>query len=203
VHTCPRILLTVIISVLTGSAVCAQEPRVSVAVKGGVTTENSEDGLTGTTPALGVTAALAFAPAWRGEVEFWLPGYLNDADGQPKHRDILLSFSAVRLFGNGRARPFVVAGLTITRTEDWFTFCTAERVPGTGGTPVPGQVDCHAPDVIERRRERNTGKDGYALVGSGLEFGISPRVNLVADVRVSLAPVSVLVRPAIGLAVRF
>jgi hypothetical protein len=183
--------------------VLAQEPRFSLAVKGGVSAENSEDNLQGTSPALGVTGSVAFAHGWRGEVEFWLPGYIDDANGDPKHRDILFSFSAVKTFRAGNTRPFVVAGLSLTRTEDWFTFCTANRVPGTGGPAGPTLVSCDEPDVIERRRERNDGKDGYLLAGGGVEVPIARRVSVVADVRFSLAPVSVIVRPAVGVMFNF
>ena len=202
-QTHARIALAALVSLLAASAASAQAPRFSVAVKGGVTIENSEDGLSGTVPAIGATGSFPFNRWWRGEVEFWLPGYLEDDRGEPKHRDILFGFAAVRTFGEGTARPFVLTGLSITRTQDWFTFCTAERVPGTGGPPVRALVSCDEPDVIDRRRERNDGTDGYALVGGGVEVSITPRVSLVADLRMSLAPTSLLVRPGVGVSIGF
>lgn len=155
----------------------AQEARGLLALKGGVTSEHSEDGLTGTVPAIGATAGWRFASGWRVEVELWVPGYLEDARGEPKHRDILFSGAAVRHFGSARARPYLLAGLSLTRTEDWFT------------RPV-GRI-------------KNVGTDGYLLTGGGVEIAVARRLAVVADVRVSLAPVSVLVRPGVGLALKF
>jgi hypothetical protein len=202
-RTYARVALAIVIPLLVAPVVSAQEPRFAVAVKGGVSAESSEDGLSGTVPALGGTGSVNLTPKWRGEVEFWLPAYLKDEDGEPRHRDILASVSVVRMLRAGPARPFLVAGLSISRTQDWLTFCTADRMPGTGGAPVRALVSCDEPDVIDRRRERNDGTDGYVLVGGGVEMPLAPRVHLVADIRVSLAPASVVVRPAVGVAVGF
>ncbi len=191
-------------AVLAGAGTTyAQEPRFSVALKGGVIAENSEDNLQGTSPALGITGSVAFAHGWRGEVEFWLPGYIDDARGDPKHRDILFSVAALKTFQTGAVKPFVVVGLSLTRTQDWFTFCTANRVIDQAGSVGPVMVSCDEPDVIELRRERNDGKDGYLLAGGGVEIPLTPRLGVVADVRISLAPVSVIVRPAVGVVFTF
>ena len=198
-----RIVLAAMTLLLFAAPVSAQASRFTLGVKGGVTAEHSEDNLTGTVPALGMTGSLAFSRNWRGEIEFWLPGYLEDEDGEPKHRDVLFSFSALRTFGDRRIRPFVVAGLSLSRTQDWFTFCTANRPVDAGGPAAAAIVSCDEPDVIDRRRERNAGGDLYLLAGGGLELSIAGRTKVVADVRVSLAPVSVLVRPAIGVAFGF
>ena len=198
-----RTVLALTFAFLTTNSALAQEPRVQLAAKGGVTIENSEDGLTGTVPGFGLTASAPFTRNWRAEFEFWLPGYIDDARGEPKHRDILFSFSAVRMFDAGRVRPFLVAGLTFTRTEDWFTFCTANRVPPGGGPAAPAFVSCDEPDVFDVRREKNVGRDGYLLAGGGVEIPLTPHVDVVVDLRVNLAPVSVLVRPSAGVAVRF
>jgi hypothetical protein len=196
-QTIARFALALAIPLLVTTGAAAQEPRFHAAVKGGVTNEHSEDGLTGTVPALGLTAGVAFSPNWRGEAEFWLPGYLEDARGEPKHRDVLYSFSAVRLFGSGQVRPFVVAGLTFARVQDWFTFCTANRGGG------PALVSCDEPDVVDVRREKNVGTDGYLLAGGGVEIPLGDRLRVVADLRLSLAPASILVRPGLGLSVTF
>lgn len=202
-QTSARLLATAFILVLIAAPASAQESRFSVAVKGGASIENSEDNLTGTTPALGATFSFPFNRWWRGEAEFWLPGYIEDDRGRPKHRDILFGFAAVRTFGEGAARPFVLAGGSISRTQDRFRFCFADRVLDPGTPPVRAMVSCDEPDVIEQRDERHDGTDGYALVGGGVEFTIARRVNLVADVRFSLAPASVIVRPAVGVAIGF
>lgn len=198
-----RVVLTLILSLFVAQSATAQESRFQLAARGGATIENSEDGLTGTVPALGMTAAVRFARTWWAEFEFWLPGYLVDARGEPKHRDVLFSFSAVRLFGDGPVRPFLAAGLTFTRTEDWFSFCTASRVPPGGGPAMTALVSCDEPDAIYVRRDRNVGKGGYLLAGGGMEIPVTPRLSVVADVRVNLAPASVLVRPSAGVALRF
>lgn len=202
-HCRPVALAAALILILATSHAAAQYPRASVTIKGGATVENSEDNLTGTVPALGAVAAWHVTRQWGVEVEGWLPGYLEDSRGEPRHRDILLTVSAVRSFGERAARPFLTAGVSFSRTEDRFTFCSANRPPAAGGVPVSTLVSCDAPDVVERRRDRNVGTDGYLSVGGGVSFRLTPRLDLVADVRVSLAPVSVLVRPGIGLELLF
>lgn len=202
-HSLMRAIVPTAFLLITVATASAQESRFTVAVKGGATIENSEDGLTGTVPAFGLTAAVPLSRMWRGEFEFWLPGYLDDAYGEPKHRDILFSLSAVRMFREDGVRPYLVAGLSVTRTQDWFTFCTANRPIGPGGALGPAMVSCDEPDLIERRRERNDGTDGYLLAGGGVEIPLAARVKAVVDLRFSLAPVSVLVRPAVGLAFSF
>ena len=106
------------------------------------------------------------------------------------------------MFRAGRIHPYLLAGLSLTRTQDWFTFCTAERSSG-GGPAETVLVSCDEPDVIDRRRERNDGTDGYALAGAGVEIPLTTRVLIVADIRLSLAPVSILVRPSVGLSFGF
>jgi hypothetical protein len=194
----PLFVLPPLLLVVAAGNAGAQGARFSLAIKGGLSVERSEDNLNGTAPAVGVTGMIGFRPLWRGEVEFWLPGYLDDERGEPKHRDIFFSFSAVRIFDSGRIRPFVLAGLSITRTQDRFTFCTAERPIGPGGAPGPAIVSCDEPDVVDVRRERNDGTDGYLLAGGGVEIPITDRLGLIADVRLSLAPASVIVRPGAG-----
>ena len=180
-----------------------QDDRFTLAIKAGLSAEHSEDNLKGTSPAIGVTGAFHFSRGWRLEGEFWLPGYIDDSRGDPKHRDVLFSVSAVKSFGSGKARPFVVLGTSFTQTQDWFTFCTANRPPMGGGTARPVLVSCDDPDVVDRRRERNDGTDGYFLAGGGVEISLTHRFGIVADVRLSLAPASVIVRPGVGLLVRF
>lgn len=199
----PRPLSLCLFSLLALPALAsAQGPTLWVAAKGGLTTENSEDNLKGTVPAFGLTASVLLGAAWSVEGEFWLPDYLEDARGEPRHRDILFGAAAKRMFRAGKVHPYLLVGFSLARTQDWFTFCTAERSSGTG-PPVPTLVSCAEPDVVDRRRERNDGTDGYALTGAGIELPLSRRVRLVADLRLSLAPVSILVRPSVGLALGF
>jgi hypothetical protein len=201
--TSRRLALCIVPLLAFPALASAQDPRIWIAPKVGVTTENSEDNLKGTVPAFGLTADVPIGAGWSVEGELWVPGYLDDARGEPRHRDIVFGVSAKRMFRAGRVQPYLLAGFSLTRTQDWFTFCTAERSPGTGGPAVPTLVSCDEPDVIDRRRERNDGQDGYALAGAGVELPLSRRVRLVADLRVSLAPVSILVRPSVGVAFGF
>lgn len=187
--------------VLSAADVFAQDSRGHVVLKAGVTSEHSEDNLAGTVAAPGITGAYAFGQRWSGEVEFWLLQYLKDANGDPKHRDTLLTFSAIRKLQAHRTRPFVLAGFSFAQVQDWFTFCMADRVRQPSGDTVRASVGCDEPGVDERRRERNDGRDGYITVGAGLEIPITARAHIVADVRVALAPASVLLRPGIGLAI--
>lgn len=129
-----------------------------------------------------------FNRRWQGEVEWWLRGYLDDDRGRPRHRNILFGVAAGRSFDERAARRFLPAGVSISRTEDWFRFCSGDRVLDPGGQPTRAIVSCDEPDVIERREERHDGTDAFAQVGGGVEFSITPRRNLVADLRVSLAP---------------
>ena len=181
----------------------AQEPRVHASVRGGATIESSEDGLSGTTRAAGFTVALPINRNWRGELEVWVPGFIKDSLGQPRHRDVVFSASAVRLLRSSGVRPYVAGGLSLTRTEDRFTLCAANREPHDGGAPVRTLVSCDSPDVIEVTRDEHTGTSGYLLAGGGVEIPIGRRVYVVADVRLSLAPTSVLVRPGVGIGFAF
>lgn len=202
-HTFAAVILGTVLFLSTSTAVFAQETRFLAGLKGGATVENSEDGLTGTVPAVGTWFSVALNPRWRAELEIWVPQYLKDNLGEPKHRDVLISGSVVRMFTAGTSRPFVLAGLSFSRTQDWFTFCTAPRTQQPGGGTVLALVGCDEPDVIERRRERNDGADGYLLLGGGIEIPVGRRLSVVADVRASVAPVSVLLRPGVGVAFRF
>lgn len=201
--TLARLAVASALLLAVSSSAAAQEPRVHVSVRGGVTVENSEDGLSGTVRAAGFTAASGFGPKWRGEIEVWVPGFIRDSRGEPRHRDVVFSASAVRLLRSGGVTPYVAVGLSIARTEDRLTLCAANRVPPGGATPARTLVSCDDPDVIDVTRETHTGTSGYLLAGGGVEIPIGRRVYAVADVRLSLAPASVLVRPGVGIGIRF
>ena len=198
-----RLLPAFVLALSLAAPASAQESRFSLALKAGVSAESSEDNLQGTSPAIGITSSLVFGRGWGGEIELWLPGYIEDQRGDPKHRDILVSFSAIKSFGAGRVRPFLAAGLSFGRVQDWFTFCTANRALDPGGPLQPVITSCDEPDIVSRRRERNDGIDGYLLGGGGVEWLITRRVGAVADLRLALAPVSVIVRPGVGIVFRF
>jgi hypothetical protein len=202
-RSCGTVTLLALVCLASAGEAYAQEPRLHLAMKGGATIEDSEDGRSGSAPAAGVTAALALGTRWRAEAEFWLPGHLQDAAGAPEHRDVLFSGSVVRLLGAGRVRPYLQAGMTIARTEDALTLCSASRLPPGGTTPVRAIVSCDEPDVTERVRETHIGRYGYLLLGGGVDIPINRRIAVVADVRFSVAPASMLIRPGIGLSVGF
>ena len=162
---------------LAAASVATAQPAFHVAVKGGATIERAEDNLKGTVPAAGVTGAMEFSPAWRGEIELWIPAYLEYARGGRRHRDLLLGVSAVRLFRSDGVRPSVLAGLTVARTQDEF-----RDLNGSGAFKRAG--------------------NGIALTtGAGVEIPIGRRLNVVTDVRVLLTPGALLVRPAAGLGI--
>ena len=85
-----RLFLLLALASAMPQAAWAQDSRVHLTPKGGVTVERSEDALTGTAPALGLAVAAALTPAWRAEFEFWRPNYLQDGRGEPKHRRLPL-----------------------------------------------------------------------------------------------------------------
>lgn len=168
------LVFAAIISFTSAGLAHAQEPRLHLAVKGGAVMEESEDATSGAAPALAVTASWPLTARWRLETEFWLPGYLEDEAGEPRHRDVLFSASALRTFGSGRVRPFLLGGYSLARIEDRLTL-----------------------------NQRHVSSGGYFVLGGGFEVALSRRVSAVADVRVSLAPASALVRPAAGISIGF
>ena len=89
-----RLLPAFVVALVVAAPASAQEPRFSLTLKAGVSAESSEDNLQGTSPAIGITSSLVFGQGWGGEIELWLPGYIDDPRGDPKHRDILVSAMA-------------------------------------------------------------------------------------------------------------
>jgi len=169
-----------------------------VGINVGGSYERAEDGLIGGTGGAGLTAGIRLSQAWTGEVELWVPGFIREA-GPGKHRDILISFIAVRTMGaQGRPRPYGLLGVSFGRTETSVTSCIAER------EATPTIVDCSTePDVQERRQDRYYSQSTYALAGAGFDFPVWRRVHLAPEVRVHLAIGSVIIRSAVGLRMEF
>jgi hypothetical protein len=120
------------------------------------------------------------------------------------HRDILVSVSAIHMLATQGVRPYLLAGLSLARTENAFTTCLADRTPAPlPGVPVPTIVDCSEPDVQERRRQHVNGGATYVVGGLGLDVPLWRRLHLVPEVRVHVALTSVIVRPALGVRVDF
>jgi len=194
-HTTTTLLFVLALCGAAG-AQTTSDRRGHVGVKAGLNHERAEDALRGTSGAGGISAGLSFGPRWAGEVEFWLPGHILDANGERAHRDILFSAGLIRAFETGRVRPYLLAGLSAARTETSVTFCSAADDP----TKL---VDCSGPNIGERLRERFTTSSGYFFIGGGIEVPLGERLRLVPDLRVHLAVTSVIVRPAIGVAFLF
>lgn len=191
------------LALLTPSLAAAQERRFDATLKTGATIERSEDNQRGSAAAVGLSASRAFSERWRGEVELWVPAWLEDARGEPYHRDVLVSVSAIRQLRSSGVRPFLAAGLSVSWTETRSTMCIAERVPPFGGPPELTGVSCDEPDVVATEKQTHVGAGLVLLTGAGVQIPVGDRVRIVADVRLNLAPTSVLVRPGLGIAMAF
>jgi hypothetical protein len=202
-------LVATLLTLATCTNAAAQTTRDSrgfVGIRAGLNHEQAEDGQRGTTGAGGLLAGFRFGRDWAAEAELWVPPFIHDSAGESKHRDILVSVSIVRTFGAHGVRPYLVAGLSVARTENRFTTCIADRVPPppVGMTQtVPTIVDCSESDVRERRRQHFTGTTEYVVGGAGLEVPLWRRLRLTPEVRVHVAPTSAIVRSAVGLMVDF
>jgi hypothetical protein len=203
----PRQLAMTPLAFALCSSVAAQTAPNSqgfVGVKAGINYEQAEDALAGTVAAGGVFGGIRFGRDWALEVDLWVPSSIREAAGDPTHRDILVSVSAVRLLGAHGVRPYLVTGLSVARTENAFTTCLADRSPApSSGLPVPTIVDCSEPDVRERRREHFNGTAAYLLGGLGIDVPLWRRLRLVPEIRVHVAFTSVIVRSAVGVSVAF
>jgi hypothetical protein len=203
----PRQLATALLALACRSNVAAQAAPDSqgfVGVKAGMNYEQAEDALTGTVAAGGLFGGFRIGREWAVELELWVPSSIRDSAGDATHRDILMSVSAVRILGAEGARPYLVAGLSLARTQNEFTTCLADRSAAPlSGPPVPTIVDCSEPDVRERRREQFNGTATYVVGGLGLDVPLGRRLRLVPEIRVHVALTSVIVRPAVGVMVRF
>jgi hypothetical protein len=181
----------------------ADESGGFVGVRAGLNYEQAEDALAGASGAVGIFAGARTGRDWAAEIDLWIPGSLRDAAGDP-HRDILIGVNAVRRFGANRSRSYLLAGISVARTENELTTCFADSrpaPPGPGGEPGRTIVDCSAPDVTERRRETFAGTSTYLTGGAGVEVPLRPRLLLLPEIRMHVAIGSIIVRPAVG--VRF
>jgi hypothetical protein len=188
----------------TVAAQAAPDPQVFVGVRAGMNYEQAEDALTGTVAAGGLFGGIRLGREWAVELELWVPSSIRDTADNSAHRDILVSVSAVRMLGAEGPRPYLVAGLSLARTENEFTTCLADRSAAPlSGPPVPTIVDCSEPDVRERRREQFNGTATYVVGGLGFDVPLGRRLRLVPEIRVHVALTSVIVRPAVGVMIRF
>jgi hypothetical protein len=187
---------------VTTTDVEAQDGRGYVAFKGGLNAERAEDNLRGSSVGGGVVAGFHFSDAWALEGEFWLPAYIRKHPEGGLHRDTLFGVSMRRSFGT-RARPHVLFGLSVGRTEDEFTICGAIRSSPPSAAPVPMFVSCSEPDVTERYHERFSNISLFPFGGAGVEIPLGARLWLIPDVRVQVGVGSVIVRPAVALGFTF
>jgi hypothetical protein len=188
---------------LAGPAAAQGPDRGYAGVKGGVNAERAEDDLRGSSFGAGVVAGIFLTPGWTLDGEFWRPGAIRTRPEDGRHRDTLVSVSARRSFGAGAVRPHLLAGVSIARTEDQLTTCIARRQSSVDPVPVNFLVPCGEPDVSERREERFASTSLLPLVGAGVEIAIGRRLLLVPDVRVQTWVTSVIVRPAVAVAMKF
>jgi hypothetical protein len=205
-HLPRQLAMTPLVLALCSSvaAQTAPDSQGFVGVKAGMNYEQAEDALAGTAAAGGLFGGIRFGRDWALEVELWVPSSIGDSADDPTHRDILVSVSAVRLLGAQAVRPYLVAGLSVARTENEFTTCLADRSPApSSGLFVPTIVDCSEPDVRERRREHFNGSTTYVVGGLGVDVPLWRRLRLVPEIRVHVALGSVIVRPSVGVSVSF
>jgi hypothetical protein len=200
-------LVITLLALVRCSSVAAQTAPDSqgfAGVKAGANYEQAEDALAGAAAAGGLFGGIRLGHEWAVEVELWVPSSIGDSADGPRHRDILVSVSAVRTLSAAGARPYLVAGLSLARTQNEFTMCLADRSPlPSTGPPIPSIVDCSEPDVRERRREHFNGSATYVVGGLGLEVPLWRRLRLVPEIRVHVTLTSVIVRPAVGVMVNF
>jgi hypothetical protein len=90
-----------------------------------------------------------------------------------RHRDVLVNVSAIRLFGERPVRPFVVIGGGSGWVQTQDTF---------------GHV---------------ASSEFYVVSGAGMRIRVADRFELVPEVRVNYALSAIVVRPSVGILVRF
>ena len=90
-----------------------------------------------------------------------------------QHRDILLNVSAIRFFDDSGVRTFAVIGA------------------GLG--------------IVQQRSEFGTfnGSETYLVFGGGVQIPVGARLAIVPEVRVNYAISALIVRPQVGVRVRF
>jgi hypothetical protein len=165
---------------LTGCAIlilsmpCAAQTRGAIVAKGGVNIERAEDALNGESPAVGADVWFRLNDRWDLGAEVWYPRYFT-TDFGVRHRDILITAGARRLFGESQIKPFVGFGLGIAVTQE-------ERDGPFDVTPGAGTT--------------------YYLSG-GIDVPLGRRFIVIPEVRVTFGAAMAVVRPAIGLGVRF
>jgi hypothetical protein len=91
-----------------------------------------------------------------------------------KHRDVLVNVSAIRLFGERPVRPFVVIGA------------------GSGWVQTQSTFGRFASSEL------------FVVSGAGMRIRVADRLlELVPEVRVNYALSAIIVRPSVGILVRF
>ena len=169
-----RDALTAASVLLAIAAPCAAQTRGAIVAKAGVNIERAEDALNGESPAIGADLLFQLNDRWGVDVEVWYPGYFT-TDFGVRHRDILVTAGARRLFGDRRVKPFVGFGLGIAVTEEKRDV-PFDVNPGTGTT--------------------------YYLSG-GVDVPLGSRFVVIPEIRVTFGAAMAVVRPAIGFGVRF
>ncbi len=161
-------------AVLALAIPCAAQTRGAIVGKVGANIERAEDALNGESPAAGADLLIELNDRWDLDLEVWYPGYFT-TDFGVRHRDILFTVGARRLFGDARVKPFFGFGLGLAVTDEKRDG-PIEFDPGAGAT--------------------------YYLSG-GVDVPLGERFVVIPELRVTLGAAMAVVRPAIGLGVRF
>jgi hypothetical protein len=151
----------------------AAQTRGAIVAKAGVNIERAEDALSGESPAAGADLLIRLNDRWDLGAEVWFPDYFT-TDFGVRHRDILFTVGARRRFSVARVQPFVGFGLGLAVTQ--------EKREGSFDTNGTGSM--------------------FYLAG-GADVPLGNRFLLVPEVRVTIAAAAAIVRPAIGVGVRF
>jgi len=93
--------------------------------------------------------------------------------GDGKHRDILFNVTAIRSFGESGVGPFVVMGAGFGLVQQRF------------------------------ESQQSNGSESYLVFGGGVQIPVGTRLAIVPEVRVNYAIAVVIVRPQVGIRVRF
>jgi hypothetical protein len=152
---------------------CAAQTRGAIVGKVGANIERADDGLAGESAAVAADLLIQLSDRWDLDLEVWYPGYFTSDPGV-RHRDILITAGARRLFGDGRVKPFFGFGLGLAVTQE----------------KREGPFDFG-----------NTGSTYYLSGGADVPLG--RRFVMIPEVRLTLGAAVAVVRPAMGFGLRF
>ena len=153
---------------------CTAQTRGAIVGKAGANIERAEDALNGASPAVGADLLFQLSDRWDLDVEVWYPGYFT-TDFGVRHRDILFTVGARRLLREGSVKPFFGFGLGVAVTQEKRD-APFDVDPGAGAT--------------------------YYLSG-GADIPLGTRFVVIPEIRLTFGAAVAIVRPAIGIGIRF